>query len=165
MPVIRVRTFRQPCSAIKHSVTLNHTRSQAQRPQGGYLTTSALEKKKKKKEREKLQGCAVHLKRFNHDVSCHNNSVILTCNLMFSLARRLIEKRVVDVDAVPFLFFWGFFLLLYWPCSRPATASVGFGVGKWGITLRFHLATLWRFEVYSQRERKVTNVLVIDSES
>lgn len=81
---------------------------------------------------------------------------------MFSLARRLIEKRVVDVDAVPFLFF---FLLLYWACSRLATASVGFGVGKWGITLRFHLATLWRFEVYSQRERKVTNVLVIDSES
>lgn len=25
---------------------------------------------------------------------------------MFSLARRLIEKRVVDVDAVPFLFFF-----------------------------------------------------------
>lgn len=30
---------------------------------------------------------------------------------MFSLARRLIEKRVVDVDAVPFLFFCCFFLV------------------------------------------------------
>lgn len=142
--MIRVRTFSQPCSAIKHSVTLNHTRSQAQRPQGGYLTTSALEKKKKKKG--KLRGCTVHLKRCNHDVSCHNNSVILTCNLMFSLARGLIEKRVVGVDAfffcACFFYLFIFFGVLGLKCTRHGTA--GFGAGKRGITQRLHLATLWR---------------------
>lgn len=82
-------------------------------------------------------GGAIHLHRCCiHDVSGHNNSVTLVCNLMFSLASRLIEKQAVDVDAPS-------------RCTGPHSVyshnSSGFAEGSgggWGGMLRFHVATL-----------------------
>lgn len=76
---------------------------------------------------------------------------------MFSLARRLIEKRVVGVDA--------FFLCVLFPGHAVHSPQ-----HRWvwsreaGDNTEVSPGNPLAFEVYSRRESKVTNVPVIDSE-